>query len=205
MSRAVERPTRRTQQERVEDSTRRLLDAAVELINEQGYEQTTAAEIGERAGMSYAMVRVRFGSREALLERLLEEKFDVRLMPPPSDVVGLDLVERWVEHMVGQMAANDPVPRALLVLVCEGARPRSTLRTWSQEWIARCQAVTAQALRDGQRAGTVRADIDPDAEAELFMSCVAGCGFRFGVDGDAAEYCRVLRAVLDRLIAAVAA
>jgi AcrR family transcriptional regulator len=203
-TRPVQRQARRTQRERVEDSARRLLDATVELINEQGFEQTTAAEIGERAGLSYAMVRVRFGSREALLDRLLREKFAVHLLPPPGELVGLDLLKDWVEHMLAQIAADDAVLRALLVLICEGATPKSSLRGWSKEWIATCQAVPERALADGQRIGCVRPDVDPAVEAEFFMSCVAGCGFRFGVDGDAAEYGRILQTVLARLIAAVA-
>ena len=58
---------RRTQQERVEESTQRLFRAAAELIAEGGYDAATAAEIGRRAGYSRSMVRARFGSKEQLV------------------------------------------------------------------------------------------------------------------------------------------
>ncbi|KAA0080284.1 TetR/AcrR family transcriptional regulator [Mycolicibacterium sp. P9-64] len=58
-------PSRRSQRERVEESSRRLAEAAIELIAEKGFSNTTAQEIGIRAGYSRAMVRERFGSKEA--------------------------------------------------------------------------------------------------------------------------------------------
>jgi AcrR family transcriptional regulator len=52
---------RRTQSERVDESTSRLLEAAAELIADQGYHNTTAGQIAQRAGFSRELVRVRFG------------------------------------------------------------------------------------------------------------------------------------------------
>src|SRR5213076_237185 len=81
ISQQSEPAPRRTQQERVAESAKRLADAAFELIAEKGFERTTAAEIGERAGYSRSMVRDRYGSKEALLESLLASEFEARLLP----------------------------------------------------------------------------------------------------------------------------
>ena len=62
------RRKRQTQQERVAESSRRLLAAAIEVVAEKGYGPATAAEISERAGYSAPMVRTRYGSKQALLE-----------------------------------------------------------------------------------------------------------------------------------------
>ena len=72
---------RRTQQERSAESAQRLLDAAIELIAEKGFDRTTAAEIGERAGYSRSMVRARYGSKDALLESIFGDELDRRLLP----------------------------------------------------------------------------------------------------------------------------
>src|SRR5271168_56161 len=84
-------PARRKQQDRTSESAQRLLDAAIALIAEKGYENTTAAEIGERAGYSRSMVRVPYGSKTQLLESLLETEFKAKLLgsPAPTDC-GLD-------------------------------------------------------------------------------------------------------------------
>ena len=78
---------RRTQRERVGESSRRLAEAAIALIAEKGYAATTAQEIGLRAGYSRDMVRVRFGTKEALLDTILTAQYESRLDQPddPSE------------------------------------------------------------------------------------------------------------------------
>ena len=71
---------RRTQHERTAESTQRLTDAAIALIAEKGFNNTTLAEIGERAGYSRSMVQFRFGTKEGFLESLLREEYETRLL-----------------------------------------------------------------------------------------------------------------------------
>src|SRR6201982_549005 len=70
VSSAIKRP--RTNQERVEESTLALIASAIELFARQGYERTTAAEIGINAGFSRNMVRDRYASKEALLQSVFD-------------------------------------------------------------------------------------------------------------------------------------
>jgi AcrR family transcriptional regulator len=65
---------RRTQAQRRRESADRLLAAGVELIAEQGFARTTLAQIGERAGYSRETVRLRHGSKLALLETALRRE-----------------------------------------------------------------------------------------------------------------------------------
>src|SRR5690606_37191431 len=53
-------------------STRQLLEAAGALIAERGYENTSIAAIGERAGYSRGLVTARFGTKQNLLNVLLD-------------------------------------------------------------------------------------------------------------------------------------
>lgn len=64
---------RRTQAERRAESERRLLQATAELIVERGLENTSLADIGRRAGASHAAVNHRFGSKEELVDRVVDE------------------------------------------------------------------------------------------------------------------------------------
>src|ERR1700730_15554913 len=54
------------------DSTRKMLQAAGDLIVEVGYHKMTLAAIGERAGYSRGLATMRFGSKKGLLQRLVE-------------------------------------------------------------------------------------------------------------------------------------
>jgi len=85
------RPTRREQNAA---SGRRLLEALVDLVAEKGYEATTAAEIGVRAGFSRAMVHARFGNKDALLDELMRTEYEQRIIPDVD------------EHSTGPRAAT---------------------------------------------------------------------------------------------------
>src|SRR6218665_1778714 len=63
---------RRTQAERVAESDRRLIEAAIRLIARVGYTHTTLESIGVEAGYSRGLVQHRFGSKERLLEDLIK-------------------------------------------------------------------------------------------------------------------------------------
>src|SRR5260221_7115087 len=62
---------RRSQAERRAESDERILLAASELIAEQGYGDTTLAQIGERAGYSRGLVTQKFGSKEGRVRALV--------------------------------------------------------------------------------------------------------------------------------------
>ncbi|HKC50872.1 MAG TPA: helix-turn-helix domain-containing protein, partial [Myxococcota bacterium] len=65
--------SRPRQAERRTLSARRLLDAATQLIAEQGFSRTTLAQIGEKAGYSRGLVNERFGSKSELVRVLAGE------------------------------------------------------------------------------------------------------------------------------------
>src|SRR5262245_38936796 len=67
------RARRRTQHERVAESDRRMLAAALRLIGERGYRGTSLAAIGEAAGYSRGLVHERFGSKAGLLWALVKQ------------------------------------------------------------------------------------------------------------------------------------
>ena len=58
---------RRTQQERRDQAETALLNAAAELVVEEGVHSLTLARVGQRAGYSRGLVTHYFGSKQALL------------------------------------------------------------------------------------------------------------------------------------------
>lgn len=58
---------RRTQQERRDQASAALLEAAAELVVEEGVRAVTLARVGERAGYSRGLVTHHFGGKQALL------------------------------------------------------------------------------------------------------------------------------------------
>src|SRR5437899_2536302 len=92
-----------SQEQRSSESSRRLLSAAIELIAEKGFERTTAVEIGVRAGYSRAMVRARYGTKEALLETLLRSEYEPMFLAAPTEsATGLQTVLDQLGHLATQ-------------------------------------------------------------------------------------------------------
>jgi AcrR family transcriptional regulator len=62
-------------------SGRRLLEALVDLVAQQGHEATTGAGIGVRAGFSGALIHARYGTKDALLDELMRTEYEQRIVP----------------------------------------------------------------------------------------------------------------------------
>jgi AcrR family transcriptional regulator len=181
--RVTPRRPRRTQQERSEESAQRLLDAAIELIGEKGFDRTTAAEIGERAGYSRSMVRARYGSKEALLESIFGIELDKRLMPAEDDeLTGLPWVLARVDHVASLLEEERELMRAFCVMSFEAAGPIQSLRSWYSKWLENYERQMAEHLVAGQLDGSVRTDLEVEHEAEAFVLHGLGLVFRWTLD-----------------------
>jgi AcrR family transcriptional regulator len=190
------KPIRRTQHERSAESAQLLVAATIELIAEQGFEKTTAAEIGERAGYSREMVRHRYGSKEQLLEWLLEhEQKTLLLRPPTGGRSGLDEALAQIGLMREVADQNPERLRAFFVLCFEAVGPIPNLGPWMRDWFANYRQQLASALRAGQLDGTVRAAIDPDTEAQDVTYYASGLCFSFTLHRDVLDFA----ASIDRL------
>lgn len=179
----------RTQRERVAESTRRLLPAAVELIAEQGYERTTAAQIGERAGYSRAMVRRRYGSKEGLLQALFDTELRPRFAPPADPrSTGLEQILYLVDQFIDFVESDEMVARAFFVLSFETGAQRLELRSAFREWFTEYETNMKRSLRTGKRDRTIRQDLDIDHEAQQFVSQCLGLAFRWTLDWEGYDF-----------------
>jgi AcrR family transcriptional regulator len=193
---------RRTQKERVEESARRLVDAALELIAEKGFERTTAAEIGERAGYSRSMVRDRYGSKEALLESLFATQFEARLLPAARTTrktTGLGRVLGQLDDLERAIRTEPDIMRALIVLSFEAPGPLGSVRAWYAQMIAHYEAEMVESLAAGEADGSIRGGLDRRAEAEGFVSYGIGLCFRWTLDPDGYDFPARIRAWRRRL------
>jgi AcrR family transcriptional regulator len=196
---------RRTQQERTAESTQKLTEAAIELIAEKGFNNTTTAEIGERAGYSRSMVQFRYGTKEALLESLLREEWETRLLAEPDpSLSGLEQTLAQVELLRDQVAAAPELMRGFFVLTFEALGPLRSLGTWLGDWLARYHSATEGALRSGIEDGTIRPDIDPVSEAGALIGDCVGQVFLWTATPDRLDLVGALNGVRDRLVARLA-
>jgi len=176
---------RRTQQQRVGESSRRLAEAAIALIAEQGYAATTAQEIGLRAGYSRDMVRVRFGTKEALLDTILTSQYESRLdtQDDPSES-GLDRVLGRIARMRRFAEEDGQLLRAMLVLNFEAAQADNQLRTRIRQWLDHFLNGLTDAVRAGQSDASIASEPDADAQAREILSTAIGYAYWWIVEPD---------------------
>jgi AcrR family transcriptional regulator len=193
--------TRRTQAERLELSGRRLLAASAELIAEKGWEATTAAEIGRRAGYSRAMVHARYGSKDALLDTLLRTEYEQRLDPPAdAAVTGLKRALTPFDRL-GELFAEDPAfLESMFVLSFEAVKRGSPLRPRITAWMERIAGTVEQGLRSGIDDGSVRPDVEISTAVADVVAVGVGLAYGWIVLPDRFD----LAAELDRTRARIA-
>ena len=76
-------------------SRRRVLDATVSCILELGYYKTSTNEIARRAGVTWGTLQYQFGTREALLIAVLNDRWELlQRAVSTADVAGETLEER---------------------------------------------------------------------------------------------------------------
>lgn len=199
---STDAPTRRlTQAERVQTARDRLLDAAAELVIEQGYHATTAAMIADRAGYSREMVRVRFGSKLGLMHELLvteyQQAFRNRLGP---DASALDRLRDAVDQLAS-MSATAPVRlRAAYVLGFEAGTGVPELRDDLVPWLATIESRFAELLRAAVAERSIR-DLDCDEYARLVVATATGAAFLYVTSPDTTpDPAAPIRTILDSLI-----
>lgn len=165
-------PARRTQQERREQTERKVVAAATALIAERGSRALTLAEVGEAAGYSRGIVSHHFGSRENLLCAVMRDAqtFD---LPEPRDSAGAWLADT-VRAYLKNVTNRGPAARAFLQMWGEAIAHDPVLMPLYAEQDARFRRLLADKVRKGIRDGSVRADADPDAMAVFLVGLLRG-------------------------------
>jgi len=198
---------RRTQAQRRAESERRLLDAAAALIVERGIEGTSLAEIGRVAGYSHGLVHQRFGSKEALVERLNTEAvrlFTATTLAAVGSTRGLPALRIVADTYLDLVQADDPLGRVHLVVWTEAVARASERRSYRVTWDRYFRSAFAELIRDATDDGTVRADVDAEAMATVVVGLLRGVALQLMLDPAGATL-QTRAAVLDHLTRMLAA
>jgi AcrR family transcriptional regulator len=176
-------PTRRTQQERVEESTTRLIQAAAELIAQGGYEAASAAEIGRRAGYSRSMVRARFGSKDRLIDAVVTSAYEGPLtVERPETATGLERVLARLDTMATLIEESPELMRTIFAIEFQTAGSSSRMSTRVADRVTRLRTDTLAAVLAGQADGSIRPDLDPEPTAHAIVVEGIGSAFLWSVD-----------------------
>lgn len=178
---------------------RSLLDAAVAVFNESGYDATSVAALATRLGLSKAALYHHFSSKEEILETALGEALDglEGVLTETDAVRPADRLAAVLQGAVAVLVAHLPSVTLLLRVRGNSEVERRAL----ERRRAFDQAVTT-IVRDAQREGSVRPDVDASVATRLLFGMVNSLveWYRPGGPEDADALARdVLTVALDGL------
>jgi TetR/AcrR family transcriptional regulator len=144
--------------EKRDESVRRILDAAMEVFAEVGYEGARVDEIAKRAGVNKAMIYYRIGDKKTLYEEVIHNVFG-------------DIVERISENIQDEFSPEEKfkiyIANIANTMSQHPSFPRIMMREVASGWTNFSEAVIAGILvlikgiiDDGVKKG-VFIDINP--------------------------------------------
>jgi AcrR family transcriptional regulator len=187
---------RRTQEERRTEAEQRLLMAAAELIAEAGPSGVTLAAIGERAGYSRGLATHHFGSKGAMMQRLVDSvttEFREQVFVESTSDTVLDQALGLVRAYFHELAQARPANRARLVLWADGvATGAPDVRNAMLASDRAFREELAKRLEVGQSAGEFARTADPGATAAVVIGMLRGVALQSMLDEELdLDACRI--------------
>jgi AcrR family transcriptional regulator len=181
-------PERRTQEERRGEAERRLIEAAATMVSEAGPARITLANVGERAGYSRGLASHHFGSKRALMQRLVESvtyQFREALFDQQESSDALGELGTLIDVYFDVVSDLQPINRARLVLWADAvANPSDDVRpamvNADQEFREEIEKRLRQAIVTGQVPDTVNAH----GLATVIIAMLRGVALQSLIDDD---------------------
>ncbi|MCS3443710.1 TetR/AcrR family transcriptional regulator [Microbacterium phyllosphaerae] len=175
-----------------------ILDRAIEVFAERGADRTSLRSIASAVGVTHSALTHYFGSLEELLvavyqESTVPERQRPDLLPPDATPV---------ERMIESARTNREIPglvqlySTLVAAALEEGHPAA--REFATTRFSRLRTDMATIVRDQQKSGRMREDVDADAVAALVVAASDGLQTQWLLDDSAPQHEAL--ALLDRLL-----
>ena len=159
-----------------------ILDAAITRIAARGVRGLRVEEVAKEAGVAVSLLYYHFGSRDGLVRATLDHANERAAAVPAEGENGGESGFAAVRRMLlGELDAAPHVRETSVVcgevLASAVFEPglRDQLRAANETWVG----LVAEAIRAGQREGSIRAELDAQAAAERLTALIDGLSGRW--------------------------
>ena len=177
---------RRTQEERRTQAERRLVHAAAELVGEIGPSRVTLANVGERAGYSRGLATHHFGSKGALMQRLVgavTDQFREALFEESRSDSPTDELRALIDIYFRVMSDLQPLNRARLVLWADAVTtPSDDVRPAMVAADREFREEIEKRIRLGITAGQLPGSVDAHGLATVIIAMLRGVALQSLID-----------------------
>ncbi len=176
----------RTQEVRRAESERRLIAAAAEMVAEVGPSKVTLANVGERAGYSRGLATHHFGSKGALMQRLVDAVTH-QFRDAMSEKGGSDDPIAELRTLIGiyfdVIADLQPVNRARLVLWADTvANPDEDIRARMVHADREFREEIEKRIMVAATAGQTPSTVHPHGLATVIIAMLRGVALQSLID-----------------------
>lgn len=168
-----------------------MLDAAIELVLENGIEKTTLAMIGEKAGYSRGLATYRFGSKAGLFDALCKaigRNWLEYLKRGTDGKTGVDAMCDALDTVYQWVTDSPNEARVLQILHCGSASPGSEFQETSIGIHRRQLSDVIQWIEAGKKEGQILADVDAGSVAAEYVAYTSGMSYLWLLSADTFDF-----------------
>lgn len=151
--------------------------AARTIIVEKGLEGLRTRDIAERVGINIATLHYHVPTKEALValvaHSLKDEFREQGLRRPRDGRSGLELLRMEIEDVIESMI-EAPDRLSIMAELIERSRRDPSIAAIIQPMVGYWRSQLAEIFALGAGDGSLRANLDPEAAAHIFLGTVAG-------------------------------
>ncbi|GAA1718995.1 TetR/AcrR family transcriptional regulator [Fodinicola feengrottensis] len=158
---------------------------ATELFGQTGYRGTAIAEVAIRAGLTLPGLLHHFGSKEALLLAVIEQR-DADSEAYATELLGREGQLRLpsIPDFAGRNKERPGLAKLFTVLVAESLEPNAPGHEHFVDRYRALRAIVADMIIAGQQDGRVRKDIVPKLKAAEILATLDGLQTQWLLDPD---------------------
>jgi TetR/AcrR family transcriptional regulator, fatty acid metabolism regulator protein len=155
------------------DKRRVILDAAVRVFARQGFNGCRVSDIADEAGVAYGLVYHYFRSKDAVLDTLFLERWNV-MIDVIAEVDGQEIAGREKLRAIASFIIDSyrHDPDLMKVIIVEVTRAANSFGQTHLEKIREAYSGIAAIVEKAQAAGEFRADITPQFAAMAFYGVI---------------------------------
>ena len=155
------------------DKRRVILDAAVRVFARQGFNGCRVSDIADEAGVAYGLVYHYFRSKDAVLDTLFLERWDV-MLAAIVEIDGRDIPARDKLYAIASFIVDSYVhdPDLMKVIIVEVTRAANSFGLTHLDKIREAYDGIRRIVEDGQRSGEFREQLSAQFAALAFYGAI---------------------------------
>jgi AcrR family transcriptional regulator len=173
-----------------------ILDAALELFAQRGYDRTSVREVARQAGLSQAGLLHHFSTKEELFLEVLRRRDDRDGDPVEHRHV------HSVDHLISAVEHNAEEPglvRLFVSMSAESTEDESPAREFFETRYAWLRGEVAADVRRRQDAGELAKDLNADDIASLLIAVADGLQLQWLLEPDKVDMGQLIRSLWETL------